>query len=328
MNLRLTTFLFFQLIYIICSSLAAQTMEEAKAFYSLGITAVNEEKYTDAINYFNESLRICWLLDKQNNAAIAELKKNSQEALPRLNLKAGNINYQNQQFNDALDYASKAQELSILYNDKETEKQARQLISLIHFKIAGEAFKLNNIETALLECDKATTADPDFTSAYYFKAVILRKQNDANAFIPAVKICMDACNRTNDSITKQKISDLGLNFLRSKGNESKASMKYDEAVKYFDAALEIVPGDAITLYLLATVLYNQNNFTGAISTAEKAIINEKGGDEAKAKIYMLIAESNAKSGNMLAACDAYKKAAVGQFYENANYQRQYVLKCE
>lgn len=307
----------------------AQTMEEASKAYNAGAAANSENNLSEAIKQFEICITACeYLVENEESEEAETLLATVQAALPKLYYQLGTEQLQNQQNDEGLANVYKAKAVAKTYGDKETVEKANTIIPQVHYKIAATKYKAEDLDGAITELDKAIAANPDFSNAYYLKAVVLKKKDNDAAFKETAINGLAACKRSNDADAEKKIKDLGYKHFLKKGNDAKAAQKYDIAVGHLNSALEFNPDDATTLYLLASTYSAQNKLDDAIKTAENAIENEKGGAEAQAKIYLLIAEAQVKKGNNAAACAAYKKAAVGQFAEHANYQVQHVLKCE
>ena len=212
----------------------------------------------------------------------------------------------------------KAKEVATSYGDTETAEKANSIIPQVHYKLGTSKFKSDDLDGAVVELDKAIAVDPDYVAAYYLKSFIYKKKRDGIA----------AAKRSNDPKMEAKIQDLGLKHFLKEGNDAKGSAKYDDAVRLLKNALEFDANDGTALYLLASTYSSKGDYTEAIEIGQKAVDAETGGAEAKAKIYLIIAEAYAKKGDNSAACEAYKKAAVGQFAEHAQYQIEHVLKCQ
>jgi tetratricopeptide (TPR) repeat protein len=316
------------LLFLAPFVLNAQTLEDAQKAYNAAVTANNEGNLPEAITQFNVCLEACdYLVEEQEDETAEELQMTVQGVVPKLYLQLGSDQLQNQQITEGLENIYKAKEAGNKFGDKETVEKANKVIPQVHYKLAAQFYKEEKLDEAIAECDKAIAADADYTNAYYIKAAILKKKDDAS-FKTVALAGIAVCKRINDTKNEQKIVDLGYKTFLKKGVDAKGASKYDEAISDLNSALEFSPNDATAFYLLASIYNAQGKNADAIAAGQKAIEFETGGDEAKAKIYMIIAESQAKKGDNAAACAAYKKAAVGQYAESANYQIVHVLKCQ
>ncbi len=319
------------LVLLMAAPLAvfSQTLEEAQKAYNAGVVAKQEGNLEEAINQFDVCNKACeYLVDEMEDETAEELMYTVQGAIPTLYYQLGMEQLQNQEVQKGIDNIYKAKEVAGLFGNQDIADKATKVIPQIHYKIGASKYKKGDLEGAIAELDKGIAADADYASVYYLKAVVLKKKEDDAAFKQTALDGIAAALRSNDVKTKQKIEDLGLKYFLKKGNDAKGAEKYDEAVTNLTQALEFDENDGTTLFLLTSTYSAQGNYSKAIETGEKAVAAETGGAEAKAKIYLVIAEAEAKKGNNSAACAAYKKAAVGQFAEHANYQMEHVLKCQ
>lgn len=307
----------------------SQTLEEAQKAYNAGVTANSEGNTEEAINQFNACIEACeYLVDMEEDETAEELMYTVQAVVPKLYYQLGTTQLSNKEVEKGIANIYKAKEVAGYYGDTDTEAKAKKVIPQIHYKIAASKFKANDLDAALSELDKSIAANPDYASAYYLKAVVYKKKDDDDAFKKTAQDGIAAAKRSNNRKIESKISETGLKHFLKKGNDAKGAAKYDEAVSYLNSALEFDEEDGTTLFLLTSTYSSKGDYSSAISTGEKAVAVETGGPEAQAKIYLVIAEAYAKKGDNSAACDAYKKAAVGQYQEHAEYQIEHVLKCE
>ena len=79
---------------------------------------------------------------------------------------------------------------------------------------------------------------------------------------------------------------------------------------------------------LALVYNGQSKWDNAIESCNKALTFFKGEETTKdAKIYYELGNAYKGKGDTNAACEAYKKAAKGDYAEHANYEIEHTLKC-
>lgn len=319
------------LLALIATSLFVngQTLEEAQKAYNAGVTAKTDGNIEEAIAQFTTCATACeYLVEEEEDETAEELMYSVQAVIPGLYLKLGSDQLQAKQVSEGLDNLYKAREVAETYGESETKKKAEKYITQVHYKLGASKYKSGDFDAAHVELDKALAMNPNYVSAYYLKTVVYKKQGDAEALKATALKGMEVATAKKDTKNKAKIANLAHGYFLKKGNEAKSASKFDEAITNLNTALEFDAVDATTLYLLSATYFAKGDYDSAISTGETAILNESGGDEAKAKIYMVIAESQTKKGNTSAACATYKKAAVGQYAELANYRIEHELKCE
>lgn len=309
-------------------SLSAQSLEEAQKAYNAGVQAKGEENIEEAITQFTTCIEACeYLIEEEEDEEAEALFDQVSMIVPKLYLQLGTTQLQNKEMESGLANVYKANETAGNYGDDETLAKTKKIIPQIHYKVGASKYKAGDLDAAITELDKAISVDPDYGSAYYLKAVVYKKKDDDEAFTTVAKQGIAATERSNDANMKNKISDLARKHFLKKGNDAKGASKYADAETFLNQSLEFGPNDVTALYLLAQTYVSSKKYDNAIETGNKAVENETSGDEAKAKIYMVIAEAQVAKGDTSGACATYKKAAVGQYAEMANYKIQHELKC-
>lgn len=307
----------------------AQTLEEAQKAYNAGVTAKTDGNIEEAIAQFTTCATACeYLVEEEEDETAEELMYSVQAVIPGLYLKLGSDQLQAKQVSKGLENLYKAREVAETYGETDTKKKAEKYITQVHYKLGASKYKSGDFDAAHVELDKALAMNPNYVSAYYLKSVVYKKQEDDEALKATALKGMEVAGAKNDTKNKAKIANLAHGYFLKKGNEAKSGEKFDEAIMDLNTALEFDATDATTLYLLSATYLAKGDFDNAISSGETAVQSESGGEEAKAKIYMIMAEAQTKKGDTSAACATYKKAAVGQYAELANYRIEHELKCE
>jgi tetratricopeptide (TPR) repeat protein len=307
----------------------AQTLEEAQKAYNAGVTAKGEGNLQEAIDQFTACAEACEILvDEEEDETAEELLYTVQPVIPGLYLQLGSDQITSGQVNEGIETVYKGREVAELYGDADAKAKAERYLKKVHYKLGASKYKAKDFEAAHTEFDKALALDPEYLSVIYLKSVTYKAEGNEADFKSNTLKGIEIADAKKDSKNKTKLVKLGKGYYLKKGNDAKGASKYDQAVADLNTALEFDATDVTTLYLLSATYLAKGDYANAVETGEKAVANEKGGEEAQAKIYMTIAEAHAKSGNPSAACSTYKKAAVGQYAELANYRIQHELKCE
>jgi len=307
----------------------SQTFEDAQTAYKAAVEADQAGNTEEAIKQFNACIDACeYLVEEEEDEKAEDLLMSVQAIVPKLYLSLGTNQIKEEEVTKGLENLYKAKEVATSYGDKETAEKANSIIPQVHYKLGTSKFKSEDLDGAVVELDKAIAADPDYVAAYYLKSFIYKKKGDDETFKKVALDGIAAAKRSNDPKMEAKIQDLGLKHFLKEGNDAKGSAKYDDAIRLLNNALEFDANDGTALYLLASTYSSKGDYSEAITTGQKAVEAETGGAEAKARIYLMIAEAYAKKGDNSAACEAYKKASVGQYAEHAQYQIEHVLKCQ
>lgn len=310
-------------------SLTAQSLEEAQKAYNAGVTANGEGNVEEAIAQFTTCIEACeYLVEEEESEEAQTLMDQITLVVPKLYLQLGTDQLQNQEMESGLANVYKANETAGNYGDDETLEKTKNIIPKIHYKVGAGKYKAGKLDEAIAEFDKAIAVNPDYASAYYLKAVTYKKKGDDENFATVATQGINAAKRSNDKKMETKISELARKHFLKKGNDAKGASKYDEAETFLNKSLEFGPGNSTALYLLAQTYVSTKKYDDAIEAGNKAVEGETKGDEAKAKIFMVIAEAQVAKGDTAGACASYKKAAVGQYAELANYKIEHELKCQ
>ena len=331
MRLHVKSKLLVTLIAFMAFSFAAsaQTLEDAQKAYNAGVTAKGEGNIEEAIKQFTSCVEMCEVLyEEEEDETAEELMYSVQAVIPGLYLKLGSDQITAKQITAGVETLNKTIEVADSYGDGDTKKKAEKYLTQVHYKVGASKYKAGELDAAITELNNALAINPNYVSAYYLKSVVYKKKGDDEAFKATALKGIEVADAKGDSKNKAKIAKLGNGHFLKKGNDAKGASKYDEAIANLNTALEFAPTDATTLYLLSTTYLAKGSYANAIDAGNKAVENEKGNDEAKAKVYMTIAEAQTKKGDNSAACATYKKAAVGQYAELANYRIEHELKCE
>jgi tetratricopeptide (TPR) repeat protein len=310
-------------------STQAQSLEEAQLAYNAGVTAKNEGNIEEAISQFEACIKASEVILTQGDDEVVEgLLSTVTAVVPGLYLKLGSDQILANKINEGLVSLNKTIEVAESYGDTDSKDKAEKLITQVHYKVGGSKYKAGDLDAALVEFDKALAMDSNFVAAYYIKAVVYKKQDNDELLKATALKGIEVAKANNDKKNQEKIEKLAKGHFLKKGNDAKGASKYDEAIINLNNALEFDANDATALYLLSSTYLAKGDNSNAIEIGEKAIASEEGGAEAQAKIYMVIAEAQVNNGDASGACASYKKAAVGQYSEIANYKIQQELKCE
>lgn len=310
-------------------SLTAQSLEEAQKAYNAGVTANGEGNIEEAIAQFTTCIEACeYLVEEEEDEEAQTLLDQVGMVVPKLYLQLGTTQLSEKDMENGIANVYKAKEFAGNYGDDATLKKASALIPQVHYKVAASKYKAGKLDEAITELDKAIAADNNYGPAYYLKAVVYKKKGDDETFTSVAKAGIEACQRDNDKKMEKKTSELARKHFLKKGNDAKGVKNYTDAEKFLTQSLEFNGNNTTALYLLAQTYVASKKYDDAIDAGNKAVESETKGEEAKAKIYMVIAEAQVAKGDNTAACSTYKKAAVGQYAELANYKIQHELKCQ
>ena len=307
----------------------AQSLDEAKQLYNEGGTAAGNGDIQTALDKFNACLDMCHdLLKEDEDADVEDLQTTVEKAVPVLYYQSCTKKLQDKDIKGGLADAYKAKETAEEYGDDDTRAKVVAIIPQIHYAIAASDYKNAQYDKAIGEINKAVAVDSNYAKAYYLAAVIYKKQDNDDMLIEASKSAVRAAKADNDSKTEQNAVNLASTHFLKKGNDAKDAAKYDEAVSMLNKSLIFDPENATTYYLLTTVYASKKDWDKVIESANQGLKYEDGATDAKARFYYELGGAYFAKGDNSSACDAYSKAAVGSFLQNAKYQMEQVVKCQ
>ncbi len=313
------------LVFILASSVSAQTLDDAKTLYNEGGTAVQEGNIELAVQKFNESMDICSkLYDEEEDIDAESLMISIQDKMPKLYFQLSINKLKEKDINSGLEYAIKAKETANEYGDNETLEKSKELLGKVYYSIALSKYKAEKFDESLSELDKAINESNDL-KAHNLKLVILKDQGNNESFIEAGKAAIAAAEAANDLESKEKFVQFVGNYFFNEGVIAKQTSDYEKALKNTLISLDFNPDNADAYFLLTTIYNAQSDWDKAISAAKEGLKYETEGNQARFNYEL--GNAYYGKGDNAAACEAYSKAAVGEYTENANYQIEHVVKC-
>ena len=316
---------FLALIFIM-GSISAQTLDEARTLYNEGGTAAQEGNIELAIQKFNECISICEKLYEDEEDLDAEsLMISLQPKIPKLYYQLSISKMKEKDVAAGIENARMAKETAAQYNDEETLQKSKELLGKIHYSIALSKYKAEKMDEAIAELDKAIAESNDL-KAYNLKLVILKDGSQSDLLLETAKAAISAAEAEKDVDSKEKFIQLAATYFYNAGVLAKQSSNYDEALKNIRTSLKFNSENADAYFLLTDIYNSQSDWENAISSGNEGLKYEA--SDSQARFYYELGNAYYGNGDNAAACEAYSKAAVGEYAENAKYQMEYVVKCE
>jgi len=303
--------------------LSAQTIDDAKSLYNEGGTALQDGDAELAVQKFAECVSICeTLYEEEEDLEAEELLNNIKPTLPKLYLQVSQTKAKDRDLNSSLEYAAKAKTAARQMGDDETEAKAADLASKIYYAYALSKYKAENYDGAVVDLSSAIEEDPMNFKAHYLLVVIYKTtENEPELLAEAKKLVLldDRDDNRDKAIT------LAANYFYNKAVTAKQASNYDTALESVKSSLEINKENADAYFLLLSIYNSQQDWANAISAGNEGLKYESAANQARFNFEL----GNAYFGNgdNDAACEAFSKAAVGEYLENATYQMEHVVKC-
>jgi len=293
------------------------------------ITAYNEGAkvmQTDTRAAIDAFEKVITLSDQVGEDA-ADLRQKAVQVLPGLYCKIAAVALNEKKPAAEIIKASKtAISVSEKYGSEPNKEKARKLLAQGYNAMGADFFSKNDYENALRAFDSLLVINPDYLNAYYNKALIYIKQDNAGAFEGTIDLYLEKLKSTNDSNKIQKASVTALEYFRASGSKANQANKLDDALVLLNKAAKY-GNDKDLFYYFADVYNKQKNFDGGAEYAQKGLDLETGVAEAKAKFYYQLAVAQAGKGQTAEACASFKNAMYGPFAEASKAQRTN-LKCD
>jgi hypothetical protein len=286
----------FALAAIVISSLNFSVLndgrQEALRAYNAGSKLANEDPKA-AIDTLLLAMSIAEKLDS-NGLDIIEKVTNK---LPGLYYNVAVKSFKADNYAQAITELLEAKKVAKKYNDEKTSESVDKTLYAAYYKQGSEQFKAKDFAGALINFDNSLAIKGDYLTAMFYKGRAHKelKQYDQMLVTLDKTIELGGTDEKNAKVVE------GAKTQAAKGlkEQSKAAAKAgntNAAISYLEKALTYIS-----------------------SSAEDA--------EEKASCYFEMGGIYEKAGQKSKACEAYKKAAVGKFKENADYKVNIELKC-
>ncbi len=307
---------------LFCSSLAAQDRNEVIAAYNEGAKSMQTDIQA-AIAAFENVVTLSGKVGETAN----DLKQKAVQVLPGLYLKAAaNSVNQKKTGTEIVRAAKTAVAAAEKYENQSVKDNAGKLLAQGYSMMGTQYFTAKDYEKALLAFDSLLVINPDYSTAYYNKALIFRNQNNAGAFEEAIDKYLEQLRSANDTVRAKQASTMALEYFRAAGSQANQAEKLDDAIGFLNKGAKY-GDDKDLFYYFADVYNKQKNFDNGAEYAQKGLSLEKGNAEAKAKFYYQLAVAQAGKGETAKACESFKNSLFGPFAAASKAQRTN-LKCQ
>jgi tetratricopeptide (TPR) repeat protein len=295
----------------------AQTLKEAMEAYNAAAKLDNAKNYQEALKKYDEAISIYDALGDTGN----QYRMKAADRIPVLQYKYGLELYKQKKFDETIKAFIKLEELAQTYNSDEYAKKAKSIIPKLYYA-KGKSLMDKGENDAAIEA--FNNAIPEYGMAYIRLAQIYSTQKDEENFSAIINKTL-ALNQAKLSSTAEK---LALSFYGKNAAQALKDSDYPNAEKYFKELVNFKE-EADVYYQLAVVYNKQQKWDDAIEAANKGLeLFTEEGTTKDAKLYFELGSAYKGKGDNTAACEAYKKAAKGDYEEAANYEIEHTLKCQ
>ncbi len=309
------------LVLFFSISAFAQTTEDAIKAFNTGVTLANEKNYTDAISSYQKCIGIFDEIGENENAQRVQ----AAGQIPALQYKQAISLYKQKKSDESIKAFYTLIDYSKKYENAKYQKKAENIIPKLYYTKGKNELTAKNYELAITNLNKAIELKPSYGMAYVRLAMVYQAQENTEKFTDAI----DKSIATNNTKSVDAAKNLASNYFSNAANTALASGKYTEAENLFNTLLKYQDITCEIEYNLALIYNKQSKWDEAITACNKALeLFVAEGTTKDAKIYFELGNAYKGKGDNTAACDAYKKAAKGDYEEAANYEIKYTLKCK
>jgi tetratricopeptide (TPR) repeat protein len=305
------------------------------------VTSLNAQERNDVIKAYNEGARsmktdyqlaitafeTVIALSEQVGESADDLKGKAEKVLPGLYFKVAYAALNEKKpAPEVIQAAKKAAEVADKYGSVSNKKNSDKVLINAYNSLAGEFMALSDYDNALLSLDSILLVNPGYISVFFNKALLYKKQDNADGFEESIDIYLEKLASINDEDKSKKASLVALEYFRGAGSRESQAENLDGALDLLNKAAKY--GDDKDLFYFYADVYNKKeNFEKGEEFAQKGLGLETGDAEAKAKFYYQLAVAQVGKGQNTEACTSFKNALYGAFAAASKAQRTN-LKCE
>ncbi|MEE4197756.1 MAG: tetratricopeptide repeat protein [Bacteroidales bacterium] len=305
-------------------NLNAQSATEAVDALKEGVSKSQAKDYLGAVESFKKCVTIYEELGEFDN----ENRATAVKQIPVMQYKYALDLYKQKDYDGSIEAFEKLAEYSETYDNESYLKKAEGIIPQL-YRIKGTAFlKEEKYDQAITAFNHSLEYNPNDAKVYVYKTMALREQDNAEALKESANKGIEVAIAKNKTEEENDIKSLAGNYFLKKGAEAFTSENYEDAAAYFTQSLEYKEADSDLYYQLSSVYNKLEQWDQAIEMANKSLeIFDGEGTTRDAKIYYELGNAYYGKGDNASACDAYSKAAKGDYQEAAEYQMKHVVQC-
>ncbi|MGM0409077.1 MAG: tetratricopeptide repeat protein [Bacteroidota bacterium] len=308
----------------IAVNLNAQTASDAVNALKDGVAKSKANDYLGAIESFKQCINIYDELGETEN----ENRATAIKQIPVTQYKYALSLYKAKDYDASIDAFEKLAEYSKTYDDASYLKKAESIIPQLYRIKGSNLLKEEKYNEAITAFDQAIEYNAYDAKVYMYKVLALRELDDAKGIKETANKGIEVAISKNKSDEESRIKSVAGNFFLKKGAEAYKDENYEDAANYFNQSAEYKEADSDLYYQLSAAYNKMEQWDKAIGMANKSLELFNGeGTTRDAKIYYELGNAYLGKGDNDAACDAYSKAAKGDYQEAAEYQMKHVVKC-
>lgn len=291
----------------ILGSAAAQTLDDAVAKYTAAMEKVQAKNLKDAIPLLNEAMQLGIDLGDEG----AELVREVQGLLPKLNLQTAMMSAQAKNFDEAVAGFLKAEELADLYGDATTRAQASRAISNVYMMMGVESFNNKDFAKALDVFSKGYAQDPKNVKLATYTAKAYSELGEINKALDIYKGIIEAgaSNSRYAEDAKSATAD-AVQYTLVAISEAGKSNDLDKVVALTDTLATVVPSEPLSSLMVIQLANNLKKYDVVIARGDAAATAQVDEDK-KADVYFMLGAAYQSKENKAKAIEAFRKVTAG-----------------
>lgn len=305
-------------------SVSAQTATDAVTALKDGVAKSQAKDYIGAIEAFKKCISIYDAIGETEN----ENRTTAVNQIPNMQYKYALGLYKEKKYTESIAAFEKLSVYSKTYNNPGLLKKAKGVIPQLYYFKGKDLLDAKDYDASLEALNKSIELNSKYPNAHLRKAQLFDEKGDVENFKLAIQGAIEASQAKNDTKSEETAKQMAGNFYLVAGADAVKAEKYDDAEKYFTTLMEYKDADADIYYQLAVIYNKQSKWDNAIEASNKAIDLMGEAVTMDAKVYYELGNSYYGKGDNAAACDAYSKAAKGDYEASAKYQMEQVVKCQ
>jgi len=325
MKLRVPARIIFVLSFLMfgVATMQAQTLQEAQEAVNNGLR-LQKTDVNAAIAAYKNCLELCKSLgDEASN-----VKALAQKKIPEAYYSLGTALLKEKKYDEAIKSFESTYEIAEQYKSTIVKNRCKGYLPQLYYNKGTTLLKNNDFAGAISNYNNAIQWDQTYIKAHLGKGGVYKKQGDLDNLKQSMAVAKQIAMAKGDLKNADKADKLVSDYLIVTGAGLLNSNKTGEAVAAFEDALFYGENNIESLYWLSSAYNKQGKYDLAITTINKAISLEKGGNEKAARLYYELGTAYKGKRDTGKACEAFKKAKFGKYIESATYEITEVLKCD
>lgn len=297
----------FVVALVAITSASAQTIEDAAAKYTAAMEKFNTKDIAGAIPLMTQAMTMA--IDLGDDGA--ELVRETQGLLPKMNLQMGIAAAQDKKYDEAVVAFLKAEELADLYGDANTRRSASRFISNVYLATGVDSFNTKDFAKALESFEKGYKQDPKNIQLASFTAKSYAELGQLDNAISIFKGVIEAGTENSKyaDLAKDATKDVVIYTLVAMSEAGK-TQDLAKTTALADTLATAVPNEPQSLLMVIQLANNLKKFDvvtergNAAAEAQTDAVN-------KANAYFLVGVAYQNQDNKAKATEAYRKVTSG-----------------